>query len=179
MVKNLHRKHVAIYLFLAWISWTNPVEVVWFALCFTLSVSLIAFILPRYLIFSCREYQLSTQYYKDHLFENLSLLSYFRSFEFGPTSQIWGDFCPRKWIMIFLMPTKSALYKTAVVQIVSLPYLLFLKTDQDHCKNCTVIFCINLYLFPFFKRLQIKNDLCYNLSGCNVNNHRYFYGVMY
>ena len=122
---------------------------------------------------------INTILYKDHLFENLSLLSYFRSFEFGPTSQIWGDFFPRKWIMIFLMPTKSALYKTAVVQIVNLPYLLFFKTDQDHCKNCTVIFCINLYLFPFFKRLQIKNDLCYNLSGCNVNNHRYFYGVMY
>ena len=81
--------------------------------------------------------------------------------------------------MIFLMPTKSALYKAAVVQIVSLPYLLILRTDQEHCKNCTVIFCINLYLFSFFKRLQIKNDLCYNWSGCNVNNHRHFYGVMY
>ena len=77
------------------------------------------------------------------------------------------------------MPTKSALYKAAVVQIVSLPYLLILRTDQEHCKNCTVIFCINLYLFSFFKRLQIKNDLCYNWSGCNVNNHRHFYGVMY
>ena len=88
-------------------------------------------------------------------------------------------FFPRKWIMIFLMPTKSALYKAAVVQIVSLPYLLILRTDQEHCKNCTVIFCINLYLFPFFKRLQIKNDLCYNWYGCNVNNHRHFYEVMY
>ena len=156
MVKNLHRKHVAIYLFLAWISWTNPVEVVWFALCFTLSVSLIAFILPRYLIFSCREYQLSTQYYKDHLFENLSLLSYFRSFEFGPTSQIWGDFFPRKWIMIFLMPTKSALYKTAVVQIVNLPYLLFLKLTRTIAKIALSFFASISIYFHFSKDCKLK-----------------------